>query len=207
MQKLLAIHVSPRGAVSSSRTVSAEFIKLWKLANPDGAVIERDLTQTTLPYLDADWTTGAVLPADQRSDAMKAALTVGDALIEELQAADHIMIATPLYNFTIPAQLKSYIDHVVRMGVTVSDDYVGQLRGRKVTVIIASGGDFSPGARLEPLNFASAYLRHVLGFIGLDDVTIVLAGRTVDVAAGRLSHADFMTGLHPALETAAGVAQ
>jgi FMN-dependent NADH-azoreductase len=80
-----------------------------------------------------------------------------------------------MYNFTIPAVLKAYIDHIVRVGVTVVDN-VGQLTGKKATVILASGGDFSPGSPIEGYDNASSYLRQVLGFIGITDLEIVLAG-------------------------------
>lgn len=82
-----------------------------------------------------------------------------------------------MYNFSIPAVLKAYIDHIVRVGVTVSSDNVGLLTGKKATVILATGGDFSPGSRVEGYNQASGYLRQVLGYIGITDVEIILAGR------------------------------
>lgn len=76
-----------------------------------------------------------------------------------------------------PGVLKAYIDHIVRVGVTVSSDNVGLLTGKKATVILATGGDFSPGSRVEGYNQASGYLRQVLGYIGITDVEIILAGR------------------------------
>ena len=95
-------------------------------------------------------------------------------MISELQAADEIVIGTPMYNFSIPAVLKGWIDHVVRIGVTVKDN-VGQLTGKRATIILASGGDFSPGSPIEGYNQASGYLRTVLGFIGIVDLQIILA--------------------------------
>jgi FMN-dependent NADH-azoreductase len=82
-----------------------------------------------------------------------------------------------MYNFAIPALLKAYIDHIVRVGVTVSSDNVGLLKGKKATIILASGGDFSPGSPVEKYNHASGYLRQVLAWIGITDVEIILAGR------------------------------
>lgn len=82
-----------------------------------------------------------------------------------------------MYNFSIPAALKAWIDHIVRVGVTVSTDNVGLLTGKKATVILATGGDFSPGSPVEQYNQASSYLRQVLAWIGITDVEIILAGR------------------------------
>jgi FMN-dependent NADH-azoreductase len=106
-----------------------------------------------------------------------AAIKVSNDLVAELKSADHIVIGTPMYNFSIPAVLKAYIDHIVRVGVTVSSGNVGLLTGKKATVILATGGDFSPGSPVEGYNQASGYLRQVLGYIGITDVEIILAGR------------------------------
>ena len=81
-----------------------------------------------------------------------------------------------MYNFSIPAALKAWVDHIVRVGVTVTDN-VGQLIGKKATIILATGGDFSPGSPIEGYNQASGYLRAVLGWIGITDVQILLADR------------------------------
>ena len=124
----------------------------------------------------AGWSGGAFTPPDQHSPESAAAIKVSNHLVAELQSADHIVIGTPMYNFSIPAVLKAYIDHVVRKGLTVSTDNVGMLTGKKATVILATGGDFSPGSPVEGYNLASGYLRQVLGFIGITDVEIILAG-------------------------------
>ena len=107
---------------------------------------------------------------------MHEAIKVSDDYIAELLAADEIVIGTPMYNFSIPAALKAWIDHVVRIGVTVTDN-VGQLTGKKATIILASGGDFGPGSPVERYNQASGYLRQVLGWMGITDVEIILANR------------------------------
>lgn len=105
------------------------------------------------------------------------AIAVSDDLVAELKAADHIVIGTPMYNFSIPAALKAWIDHVVRIGVTMSKDNVGLLTGKKATIILASGGDFSPGSPIEKYNQASGYLRAVLAWIGITNVEILLANK------------------------------
>ena len=176
MSTLLAIGVSPRYDYSTSRKLTALFVEKWRAVHPDGQVIDRDLIKTHLPFVDLPWIGGAFTPPDQHSPESAAAIKVSNDLVAELQSADHIVIGTPMYNFSIPAVLKAYIDHVVRKGLTVSTDNVGMLTGKKATVILATGGDFSPGSPVEGYNLASGYLRQVLGFIGITDVEIILAG-------------------------------
>ena len=177
MPTLLAISVSPRYEHSTSRKLTERFVEAWQAAHPGGKVIDRDLLKTHLPFVDAHWIGGAFTPPEQHSPESAAAIKVSDDLVAELKSADHIVIGTPMYNFTIPAALKAYIDHVVRVGVTVSPSNVGLLTGKKATVILASGGDFSPGSPVERFNQASGYLRQVLAWIGITDVEFVLAGR------------------------------
>jgi len=177
MSTLLAIEVSPRGDFSTSRKLTTHFIDRWKAAHPGGALVVRDLMKTKPPFVDFAWIGGAFTPREQHSPEIAAAIKISDELIAELQAADHILIGTPMFNFSIPAVLKAYIDQIVRVGVTVSADNVGLLTGKKATVILATGGDFSPGSPVEKYNQASGYLRQVLAWIGITDVEIILAGR------------------------------
>ncbi len=177
MPTLLAIGVSPRYERSTSRKLTTLFVEAWRAAHPGGQVIDHDLLKTHLPFVDAHWIGGAFTPSEQHSPESAAAIKVSDDLVAELKSADYIVIGTPMYNFAIPAALKAYIDHVVRVGVTVSSSNVGLLTGKKATVILASGGDFSPGSPVERFNQASGYLRQVLAWIGITDVEFVLAGR------------------------------
>jgi FMN-dependent NADH-azoreductase len=184
MPTLLAIGVSPRYEYSTSRQLTSLFVEKWRTAHPAGQVVDRDLLKTHLPFVDLPWIGGAFTPPEQHSPESAAAIRVSNDLVAELRAADHIVIGTPMYNFSIPAVLKAYIDHIVRVGVTVTPDNVGLLTGKKATVILASGGDFSPGSPVEAYNQASGYLRQVLGFIGIKDIEIILAGRARAGMAG-----------------------
>jgi FMN-dependent NADH-azoreductase len=179
MKTLLAIDVSPRYDYSISRKLTSLFVEKWRGANAGGQVIDRDLIKTNLPYVDLPWIGGAFTPPEQHSPESAAAIKVSNDLVAELQSADRIVIGTPMYNFTIPAVLKAYIDHIVRVGLTVSPESVGLLTGKKATVILASGGDYNPGSPVEGYNQASGYLRQVLGFIGITDVDVILAGRAL----------------------------
>jgi FMN-dependent NADH-azoreductase len=177
MPNLLAIEVSPRQEFSTSRILTALFIDHWKTTHPGSAVVVRDLIKTPPPFVDLAWIGGAFTPREQHSPESAAAIKISDDLVAELKAADHVVIGTPMFNFSIPAVLKAYIDQIVRVGVTVSPNNVGLLTGKRATIILASGGDFSPGSPVEKYNQTSGYLRQVLGWVGIKDVEIILAGR------------------------------
>ena len=203
MSKLLMVEVSPRGVHSASRALSEDFVAAWRARHPGGEIVVRALNLTRLPYTDMNWIGGAFIPPDQRSEEMQAALAIGDELIAELKAVDHIAIATPMYNFSIPAVLKAYIDHICRLGETFTMSYEGLVTGKTAPVILASGSDFSPGTPYEAANVASSYLRQILGFIGIKDVEVVLAGRTLALMMGETTIDSFRDKHRPALEEAA----
>ncbi|HTV26927.1 MAG TPA: NAD(P)H-dependent oxidoreductase [Xanthobacteraceae bacterium] len=177
MPSLLSIEVSPRHEFSASRKLTALFIDQWKAAHPGAAVVTRDLTKTPPPFVDLAWIGGAYTPREQHSPESAAAIKISDDLVGEIKAADHIVIGTPMFNFSIPAVLKAYVDQIVRVGVTVSSNNVGLLTGKRATIILATGGDFRPGSPVEKYNQASGYLRQVLAWIGIKDVEIILAER------------------------------
>ena len=116
-------------------------------------------------------------PADQRSEREKALIRQSDPLLEEAEAADVIVIATPMYNFAIPSTLKAWIDHITRAGrtfhYTAEGRPEGLLRNKKVFVIAARGGIYTGESPVKALDFQEPYLRAMLGFIGLTDVTFV----------------------------------
>ena len=203
MPNLLAIHTSPRGDYSVSNHLTNSFVETWKQSHSGGHVITRDLQKTELPFIDVPWIAGAYTPAETHSPEMKKALAIGNELIAELMAADHIVIGTSMYNFTVPAILKAWIDHVCRVNVTFTRQYEGLVKGKKVTVIIASGSLYTPGAPTEAYNAETPYLKSVLGFIGMTDVTFVMAGGSGAVAMGTISLEDHLAQFTPAVQAAA----
>jgi FMN-dependent NADH-azoreductase len=206
MPALLAIEVSPRHEFSTSRKLTTHFIDRWKAEHPGSAVVVRDLMKTPPPFVDLAWIGGAFSPGDQHSPESAAAIRVSDELVAELKAADHIVIGTPMFNFSIPAVLKAYIDQIVRVGVTVSPNNVGLLTGKKATVILASGGNFSPGSPVEKYNQASGYLRQVLGWIGISDVEVILANRARAGATGESAIEQFGIAVRSAAAVTPAVA-
>ena len=184
MPTLLALSSSPRGPHSTSRRLTADFVTKWTARHPGGRVVARDVSAPALPFVDLPWIGGAYTPAETHSPEVAAAIKVSDDLVAELKAADHIVLGVPMYNFSIPASLKAYIDHVVRIGVTVGTDYQGLVTGKRMAAILTSGGDYSPGTPTEGYNVASSYLRQVFGFMGITDMTVVLAGKSRAVDQG-----------------------
>lgn len=114
MPTLLNIQSSPRGERSLSRSLSLDFLQAWKTKHPDGKVVDRDLVAQPLPFVGLPWISGVFLPTDQQTPEMKEASALSNELISELFSADDILIGTPMYNFTVPANLKAWIDLVVR---------------------------------------------------------------------------------------------
>ncbi len=176
MPKLLAITASPRGAHSVSTDLTHVFVETWKKSHPTEAVVVRDLDKTEMPYVDLPWIAGAYSPVEHRTPEMHNALAVSDELIGELQAADHVVIGTPMYNFAVPSVLKAWIDQIVRIHrsfVSTPTGKVGRLRDRPVIVVVASGGWFSgpspTGTPPQP-DFLTPYLSAVLNTIGITDI-------------------------------------
>jgi FMN-dependent NADH-azoreductase len=175
--KLLRIDSSARRN-SVSRQLTEKFVESWKMANPAGEVIERDLATTHLPLITDEWTHAAFSDPATLTPAQRETLSVSETLIEELLAADTIVIGAPMYNLTVSAPLKGWIDQIVRVGRTVHfgpGGFKGAVNGKKVFVLTSRGGSFRPGTPTAQYDHQEPYLRHILGFIGLTDVTFIHA--------------------------------
>ena len=195
MSTLLKIDVSPRGEHSISRKLGNRFATEWQSNHVGGKIITRDLATTKIPYVDLPWIAGAFSAPDTHTPEHKAALKISDELIAELLAADEVVISTPMYNFNVPAVLKAWIDHIVRLNKTFSFDangLKGLAAGKKVTVIIASGSEYTSGSPLESYNVQGPYFRVIFGFIGITDITLVHAGGTNKVAQGQVPEPVFL---------------
>jgi len=205
--KVLRLDSSARSDGSMSRRVADELIE--QLREREGAVEVRvrDLAVDAPSFVDADWVDANFTPPEQRNEEQKAALAQSDALVSELKAADILVIGVPIYNFGIPAALKAWVDMVARARLTfryTENGPVGLLQGKRVYLAVASGGT-AVGSELD---FATGYLRHVLGFLGIDDVQIVAADRLMargEEEAMREAHAQ-VDRLIPSAEPLAATA-
>jgi FMN-dependent NADH-azoreductase len=174
--KLLQIDSSARTS-SVTRRLTAKFAEEWRKNHPDGVVIQRDLSATAIPLITDDWN-ATHLEQSKLTPAQQSYLSTSDKLIEELEAADTVVIGAPMYNFTIPSSLKAWIDQIVRLGKTVGygpNGPQGLLAKKKVVITTSRGSAYEKGTAREAFDFQEPYLRHVLGFIGLTDVTFIHA--------------------------------
>lgn len=180
---VLHIDSSARTEGSVTRDLSAQIVA--RLGATE--VIRRDLL-TPVPQLTGDWVGANFTPADDRTAEQKDLLTQSDALVAELQKADTVVIGAPIYNFSVPANLKAWIDLIARVGVTFKfgeNGSEGLLEGKRAIVVIASGGTPVDS----DVDFATNYLRHVLSFVGITDVQVVAADGLVMDADGSLAKA------------------
>jgi len=203
MTKLLVVETSPRGDHSISRNMTRRFVAEWRAAHPDGEVVERDLMETDLKFIDAPWLQAYFTPPEQLSPEMKAELALSDELVGELLACDHLVIATPVYNYNVPAKLKAWIDSIVRKGLTLGFDGKGLVTGKTATVLMASGGVYTEGSPIRDRDIATQYLRLLLSVIGINDVTVVAGGGAKAVDMRETTMEDFVETLRPELEAAA----
>ena len=178
--QILHLDSSILGAASASQSLSAAIVKELRRHYPDATILRRDLTTETIPHL-----TGAIV-AGFRDIGIKdfdattrAEHARSEALVQEFLASDIIVIGAPMYNFSVPSQLKAWIDRVAQAGRTfkyTENGPVGLSGGRRVIVASARGGMYSagPGAVMD---FQEAYLKAVFGFLGITDVKFVRAER------------------------------
>ncbi len=191
---VLRLDASARKQGSVTRDLTA---RITARLDP-ATILHRDLADDPVPQLTEDWVIANLTPEGDRTAAQADTLALSDRLIGELRAADTIVIGLPVYNFGLPAALKAWIDHVARAGVTfryTADGPEGLLTGKRAIVAMASGGT-PAGAGID---HASPYLRHVLGFLGITDVTLVAADQMALDADASLGRAlDQIADLPPA---------
>jgi FMN-dependent NADH-azoreductase len=175
MKKILSIQSSPRGKASFSIQLADAIVSKIMAAYPGSEVKTIDLVKTSFPHLEEAHLTSFFTPVDKQTDKDRAAIRHSDESIHAVKDADILVIGAPMYNFAIHSTLKAWIDHIVRKDQTfgVSDKGAeGLVKGKKVYVALASGGIYSEGP-WKGMDFVEPYLRTVLGFIGLTDLTFV----------------------------------
>ena len=175
MSNVLFVTSSLNGEKSMSRKVALDFLNAWRNAHGSARVTVRDTN--AIPHLNGETLAALASPAEIGKTDHHQGLALADQLIAEVEAADMIVIAAPMYNFTISSPLKAWIDHIARAGRTFrysASGPEGLLKGKKVFVIASRGGLYAevPG---KPMDFQEPYLRAMLGFLGLTDVTFVHA--------------------------------
>jgi FMN-dependent NADH-azoreductase len=203
MPTLLHIDASPLSEASISRHLSAEFVRKWQQANPDGKVTTRDLTTSGIPPVDSNWMGAVFTPEESRTAAHKETVALSDTLIAELEAADEYVFGVPMHNFSIPSTLKLWIDQIVRLGRTFSygeSGPAGLLKDKKATFLIASGGVYEKGTPAASLDFVEPYLRVIFDFIGVSKADFIVAGGAAAVMYGKVDRASFLKPFDEVIE-------
>lgn len=186
---VLRIDSTARQEGSYSRPLADRLIDGLRERVPGLDLIERDLTANPPPVVNADWFKAAYTADEEKTDNDRLALEASDELVEEFARADAFVITAPIYNFSVSAQLKLWIDQVARFGKTFTyteNGPMGVLPDRPVYLVITSGGT-EIGSDID---FASGYLRHVLGFVGLTQVEIIGADKLMSLADEKLPAAE-----------------
>jgi FMN-dependent NADH-azoreductase len=170
MTKILHVSCSPRGQAAESYRLSRTIIGFLLRLHPGAIVVDRFVGGGELSPIDQAY---AISQQSLEDVSQAGSMSLSDALIQELESSDVVVIGTPMHNLTVPAALKAWIDHVVRARRTFTISAagkVGTVRDRPVFVAIASGGRFS-GERARQPDFLTPYLKTILGMIGLHDLT------------------------------------
>ena len=200
---VLRVDGSARTEGSVSRSLTDALVD--RLEADGAAVTTRDLT-AGVPFVDQAWIAANFTADGDRSAAQREALAVSDTLTAELKAADVIVIGVPIYNFGVPAALKAWIDLVARARVTfqyTENGPEGLLKGKTAVLLVASGGT-TVGSDID---FATGYVKHILGFLGITDVRIVAADRLMVEGDTRVAEArDRIPALAAELSATVGAA-
>jgi FMN-dependent NADH-azoreductase len=171
---ILHIVSSSRGNASYSNRVASNVVDELVRRDPDATVTVRNVATDPLPHIDDDFVAATRSPNGPQTERQRALLAQSDALVDELFAADVVVLGAPMINFTIPSTLKAWIDNVARAGRTFSYSEAGPkglVTGKQVILIGARGGVYSEAAK--PLDFQIPYLKSVLGFLGMTEVEVL----------------------------------
>lgn len=179
------LNVQASASITSSVTRMLSKATVAHLAADN--VVTRNLSDG-IKLLDSDWVAANSTKAAERTDAQENALALSDKLIAEINDADTLVIGLPIYNFGVPAAMKAWIDQIARVGVTFNysdNGPVGLLKNKRAIILLASGG-----TKLgSDIDFASGYMTHILGFIGITDVTIIATDALIQDAEAKKTEA------------------
>ncbi len=177
MTNILRVESSIKGEASVSRKLTDRIVARLTAADRDATVTLRDLS-AGVPHIDGAWMGAVFTPAEARTPEQADRAAYSDALLAEVRAADTLVIALPVYNFGVPAPLKGWIDHLARKGETFQYTEAGPeglLKGKRAIIALSSDGT-KIGSEID---FASGYIRHMLGFFGITDVDFIAADQMV----------------------------
>ena len=181
MTKILFLKSSPRGDASYSTRVAAHALDALRKAHPGASVTTRDLAQEQSGHIDRQFLAALGTPEEKRDENVRARVAHADALIDELLAADIVVISVAMINFAIPSTLKTWIDYVARAGRTFRYENgkpQGLATGKRVILVQAHGGQYC-GTQAQSIDFVTPYLKHMLGFMGMTDIETIHVEGTI----------------------------
>lgn len=182
MPQLLHIDASIQGDRSVSRSLTARAAERWKAAHPDGTVTYRDLAADPLPHLGPDHLLARAVPADQHTPAQAEAFALSQLLIDEIKAADTVLLGLPIYNFGAPSTVKAWVDHVLFPGLSTDPaGGEGLLADSELIVLESRGGGYAPGTPREGWDHGEAWLPHGLALTGIEPRFIIAELTLADV--------------------------
>lgn len=173
MKRLLVIKSSLNAQHSASGALAEHAASIWGEQGADNTVVVRDLASEPVAHLSGQTVGAFYTPESARDEAQRQVLRVSDELIDELKQADALVLTAPMYNFSVPSQLKAWIDHVARVGVTfqyTENGPLGLLDDRPVIIVTSRGGVYSTEQ-----DHQLPWLKQVLGFLGLTNIHVVSA--------------------------------
>ena len=197
--KLLHIDSSILGTQSATRELGAAIVGKWQRQNPHSQVRHVDLAREPLNHLTGEVLGARSAPADQRSPELQRDIEAGERAMDDFLAADVIVVGAPMYNFSIPSQLKAWIDRIAVAGKTfryTEKGPEGLAKGKKVIIVSARGGMYGAGSPAAALDFQETYLRGVFGFLGITDIEFV---RAEGLNFGPAQREQAMTAAHDAI--------
>ncbi|WP_022927996.1 FMN-dependent NADH-azoreductase [Patulibacter americanus] len=188
MSHLLHIDSSIQGDASVSRALTARAADAWRAAHPDGTVTYRDLGADPVPHLDTAAGLARTVPPEQHTPEQAASWALTVALIDEVKAADTIVLGLPLYNFAAPSSVKAWVDHLFAYGLAINPEtQEGLLGGRDFIVVASRGGGYGPGTPREGWDHAELWLPHGVSMLGLEP-RFVTTELTLAAAREQLAH-------------------
>ena len=175
MSHILHVDSRPRESRSVSRALTKEFVSNWVQQHPQGTVTYRDVGLNPVPPVDELWIAAAFNKSEVLPAELSKALQISNELIAELLQAECYVFGIPMYNFSIPANFKAYIDQIVRINRTFTPAWEGLLKHKKMLIISTRGSSYAAGTDLASYDFQEPYLRAIFGFIGVSNITFIHA--------------------------------
>jgi FMN-dependent NADH-azoreductase len=194
MHTLLKVESSPMGEASISRYLTKEFTQKWRIANPQGRVVSRDLTAIAIPSVNSAWVAANYTPRESRTQQQNDLLRLSTELTRELLDADEYVIGMPVHNWGPPASFKLWVDHIVT-------PYGPKLDMKRATFIIAAGKFYGPGSGNTFKNYVEPWLRTLFDGLGVRHMRFIFADGTVAVRNGKTSMEAFLKPYIAAIQT------